>query len=182
MYEYTGQRLNFNGTIDMEINHLVYGIIPFTASPDDPEEHGRLLFADAQATALPYVAALPTFEQRKLDVNVLRDQAIAAGMPYNFPEGPGTVQLRNPADISNVLGISASAQVSILVEDDKPILFRSSEDITHTLTAIQALDMGLAVSAFMSGHYATAWSHKDAMKQLTGQALADYDITTGWSN
>jgi len=42
--------------------------------------------------------------------------------------------------------------------------------------------MGLAVSAFISAHYSTAWSHKDAMQTLSGQALADYDITTGWSN
>ena len=43
----------------MEINHPVYGPIPFTASPDDPEEHGRLLFAETQATASPYVAPPP---------------------------------------------------------------------------------------------------------------------------
>ena len=28
---------NAFGTIDLEVNHPIYGIIPFTASPDDPE-------------------------------------------------------------------------------------------------------------------------------------------------
>lgn len=33
--------------IDMEIEHPVYGWIPFTAQPDDPEQLGRDLFAAA---------------------------------------------------------------------------------------------------------------------------------------
>ncbi len=31
--------------IDLEINHPVFGWIPFTANPDDVEAHGRELFA-----------------------------------------------------------------------------------------------------------------------------------------
>ena len=58
MLAYTGPTFNSDGSIDMEIEHPVHGLIPFTASPDDPEEHGRLLFADAQATAAPYVAQI----------------------------------------------------------------------------------------------------------------------------
>jgi len=53
---YTKAAFNAAGTIDMEVEHPVFGTIPFTASPDDPEEHGRLLFADAKATATPYAA------------------------------------------------------------------------------------------------------------------------------
>jgi hypothetical protein len=33
------------GAIDCEINHPHYGWVPFTASPDDVEEHGRALYA-----------------------------------------------------------------------------------------------------------------------------------------
>jgi hypothetical protein len=62
------------------------------------------------------------------------------------------------------------------------ISFRDAENVTHDLSPSDVVSMGLAVSAFISGHYATAWGHKDAMSTLTGQALADYDITTGWSN
>jgi len=39
-------RYNGNGTIDCEIEHPVYGWIPFTASPDDQEELGRRLFSE----------------------------------------------------------------------------------------------------------------------------------------
>ena len=38
---------NQNGTIDLDIDHPIYGIIPFTASPDDPE--GAAIYAAALA-------------------------------------------------------------------------------------------------------------------------------------
>lgn len=38
-----------NTQIDLIVNHPVFGEIPFTASPDDVEEHGRDLFARAVA-------------------------------------------------------------------------------------------------------------------------------------
>lgn len=44
-----GVKYNQHGTINCEIEHPVYGWIPFTASPDDPEEHGRELYARAIA-------------------------------------------------------------------------------------------------------------------------------------
>ena len=66
---YKNPTFNADGTIDMEIEHPVHGPIPFTASPDDPEERGRLLFADAQASAAPYVSPLPALAQRKKDVD-----------------------------------------------------------------------------------------------------------------
>jgi hypothetical protein len=51
---------NAAGTIDMEMEHPTFGWIPFTASPDDSEQHGRELYAQALAGELgpvaPYVA------------------------------------------------------------------------------------------------------------------------------
>ena len=41
------------GTIDCEIEHPVFGWIPFTASPDDVEELGRLVFEEVRHTAKP---------------------------------------------------------------------------------------------------------------------------------
>jgi hypothetical protein len=46
---------NEDGTIDVEINHPVYGWIPFTASPDDPEPHGREIFEALKDSAAPHV-------------------------------------------------------------------------------------------------------------------------------
>ena len=46
-----------DGCIDCEINHSDYGWIPFTASPNDPEEHGRNIHAACLAGEHGTVAA-----------------------------------------------------------------------------------------------------------------------------
>ena len=43
-----------NGAIDCEIEHPQFGWIPFTASPDDVEEHGRAIFEQLKDSAAPY--------------------------------------------------------------------------------------------------------------------------------
>ena len=52
---------NALGTIDCEIEHPVYGWIPFTASPDDPEQHGKDIYAAiiAAGNIAPYVPPEP---------------------------------------------------------------------------------------------------------------------------
>lgn len=45
MMEVRNPRHNINGTIDCEINHPVFGWIPFTANQDDPEPLGREIHA-----------------------------------------------------------------------------------------------------------------------------------------
>lgn len=42
-------KYNADGTIDVEVNHPVYGWIPFTASPNDSESHGLLIYQAALA-------------------------------------------------------------------------------------------------------------------------------------
>jgi len=74
-----------NETIDCEIEHPVFGWIPFTANPNDPEEHGRAIFNAVKDIAEPYDPSLypePT-EQDLLEIErsemiVSRFQAKAA--------------------------------------------------------------------------------------------------------
>lgn len=42
--EIRSAKYNADGTIDCEIDHPDFGRIPFTASPDDVEPHGREIF------------------------------------------------------------------------------------------------------------------------------------------
>lgn len=56
-----------NTMIDIEVDHPVLGVITFTSSPDDVEEHGRDLFARAVAgdfgtvaDYVPPIAQAPT--------------------------------------------------------------------------------------------------------------------------
>lgn len=40
---------NADGTVNVEILHPAFGWLPFTASPNDTEPHGRELFERAEA-------------------------------------------------------------------------------------------------------------------------------------
>jgi len=54
--EYRNPIFTASGAIDCEINHPVYGWIPFTADPNDVEPIGAEVFNAAKAAAAPYVA------------------------------------------------------------------------------------------------------------------------------
>lgn len=46
--EIRNAKLLEDGRIDCEIDHPVYGWIPFTAAANDVEEHGRIIHAAAK--------------------------------------------------------------------------------------------------------------------------------------
>lgn len=53
--EYINPKFNADGSIDVDIEHPTHGAIPFTASKDDTEAHGRELFEALKPHAAPYV-------------------------------------------------------------------------------------------------------------------------------
>lgn len=55
----------YDGLIDCEINHPKYGWIPFTANPEDPEDHGRAIFQAALAMG---PAPVPQGQQTLIEV------------------------------------------------------------------------------------------------------------------
>ena len=60
MMDYRNAAYNAVGTIDLEYNHPVRGWEPFTANPNDVEQHGRDLYALAlQGDVAPYVEPDP---------------------------------------------------------------------------------------------------------------------------
>jgi hypothetical protein len=71
-----------NGSIDCEIEHPDYGWIPFTASPDDCEAHGRELFAHIKANdkveayVPPPPPPPPTTEQLDAEARAKRKQLL----------------------------------------------------------------------------------------------------------
>lgn len=75
-------RYNRNNTIDLDINHPVYGWIPFTASPDDVEQYGKDLYNQARTgkfgTIAPYVKLAVVIEypdtitMRQMRLNLLQ--------------------------------------------------------------------------------------------------------------
>lgn len=81
-----------SGAFDMEINHPKLGWIPFTATADDPEDHGRIIYAAiirgdfgeiAEADPAPAPAPRP-----KSEIEELRDlvEILAEAMPNKTPQ------------------------------------------------------------------------------------------------
>lgn len=119
-------------------------------------------------------------------VDTERDTRIAQGKPHTFPDGlSGTVQLRNERDTGNVNAVATSGTALVIAGDAQSrVVFRDAQDVTHPLSGEEAVAFGLAVMAWVSAHYATAWAHKDAIRRLAEgadlAALADYDLQSGW--
>lgn len=146
------------------------------------DEHAGDLRRAAEERARA-AARLERREALKKAVDAERDARIAVGMPYTFPDGEGTVQLRHERDITNVIGVGTSGLMLTSAGDTETTIgFRDQEDVTHPLTGAQAQALGQAVMAWISAHYAAAWAHKDALDRLAeaGDGLDAYDMGTGW--
>ena len=86
---YRDPKYNADNTIDCEIEHPDYGWIPFTASPDDVEVHGRELFAQiTQAGGIaPYEPPPPpTDEEFATAARAKRNQLLAASDWTQLPD------------------------------------------------------------------------------------------------
>jgi len=66
--DFRDAKYNAFGTIDCEVEHPLYGWIPFTADPKDIEPAGKEVFDAAKESAAPYVAP-------PVDPNALADAA-----------------------------------------------------------------------------------------------------------
>lgn len=81
-------------SIDCEIEHSVYGWIPFTASKDDSEQHGRELFErlvkDEFGPVAPYVP--PEMPDPALVIREQRGQLLLASDWTQLPDVPQTTK------------------------------------------------------------------------------------------
>ena len=86
-YELRNPRFSLadHSIIDCEYNHPDYGWIPFTASPNDPVEHGRTIYQLALAMGpADYVAPALTQDDYKNAVQALVDNTAIA---RNYTDG-----------------------------------------------------------------------------------------------
>jgi len=77
--KYRNPTYNASDTIDCEIDHPEYGWIPFTAEPNDVEEHGRAIYAQIKADGniAPYVPHVPKDEELAATIRAERDRLLA---------------------------------------------------------------------------------------------------------
>jgi hypothetical protein len=102
---------------------------------------------------------------KRAEIDQARDQAFAAGLPYEIAGEPDVVQTR-PQDQINLLGLSAKAQRLIAEGVTDPVMpFRGQSNITRLLTPGQMDAMTLAALAHIEGIYGRSWARKDAIDQ-----------------
>jgi len=109
--------------------------------------------------------------RKRAEIDQARDQAFAAGLPYEIAGEPDVVQTR-PQDQINLLGLSAKAQRLIAAGDSEATLtFRGLSNVNRELTAEEMDTLTLAALAHIEGIYQRSWDRKDAIDQ----ALAEED-------
>jgi hypothetical protein len=98
LMNYRLAKFNGVGGIDCEIEHPVYGWIPYTATEDDPEESGRALYATMLAgTVAAYVPPVETLDQRAAAVRAQRDALLRASDWTQLPDVPESIRAPHTA-------------------------------------------------------------------------------------
>ena len=85
---YRSAQYNAFGTIDCEIDHPVYGWIPFTADPNDVEPIGAEVFNAAKTTAAAYVEPPVDLDSLAASIRTQRNQLLTASDWTQVPDAP----------------------------------------------------------------------------------------------
>lgn len=109
-----------------------------------------------------------------------REARQVKGKKYAFPDGQlGTIQTRDDRDLVNINGrVTAALVLQAQAVADPVLSFRDEENVTHVMTPVQMVAMGMAASAFVSETYTAKWAHDTAIAAWDG--AQPYDISSGW--
>lgn len=133
-------------------------------------------------------------ENRCKEVAKIRDEILAIGVPYMFPNDvPGHIQIRDEKDRTNVMINGMVGLVYVINEQSTaPMRFRDQENRVHNMTAQQMMEMSMYAASYGQHVYDTSWTHKDHIRnyesientleeiQNAYNYILNYDITTGW--
>lgn len=92
-YNYRNPIYNQNDTIDCEIEHPDYGWIPFTASPDDVETTGKILFDKIKSKGKIAAYVPPPIEVFESEVRFKRDSLLKETDWTQLPDVPEETKL-----------------------------------------------------------------------------------------
>lgn len=102
-------------------------------------------------------------QERSGEMDAARDDAFAAGLPYDIAGEPDVVQTR-PQDQINLLGLSAKAQLLMAGGVTEAVMpFRGLSNTTHMLTPHAMSELALAALAHIESIYQQSWQLKDAV-------------------
>ncbi len=161
--EFRNPAHNANGGIDCEINHPSFGWIPFTASPDDPSEAGREIYAAAlAANPAPQPAIIPTRDM----VNNERNRRMRGTFTFNgtlFNCDADSLQRITGAGTLAGFAMGAGAQAGDLFwhGGESPFAWIAADNSIVTMDAQTAFAFGQAAARNETLHIFAAKALKD---------------------
>lgn len=157
---------------------------------DVPWGIGESLLADVPALTNELAALRApavTLESAKTDkrmaINLLRDEKIFAGLSYLFPDGlTGIVDMSEQSDFDNLQALTTLAQVLHADGETAAVItFVDAEDQMHSMTPSQMIELGVAVTQRVAAIYAASWPIKASVKAAATIAEVEaIDIAVGW--
>lgn len=111
-----------------------------------------------------------------------REEKEREGIPYQFPDKPGTIQTGSDIDFRNLNSLMSIAILQNSMGETRPIFsFRDQENQDHNLTPLQMIQMCVYATQYISGLYQKSWAKKTEISNInTVKGLIDYNINTGW--
>lgn len=156
---------NDHSMINLEINHPTYGWIPFTASPDDVEAHGKQLFARAQSGEFgtvedPLPPSLETVKTQKLtQIEQDKLQQMASNVTVH-----GRPWQTDFTSVSNLTQEIMTVQAGVLLSP----FWRDANNESMLLTSVQQLiDIASAIKTQKLQAYSVSWDRKAAVEAAT---------------
>jgi len=119
--------------------------------------------------------------QARTTVNNKRVGILVQNVLAPFPGGDAPVQVRDDRDIQNINGVATAALAAVLASSGTTFKFRDANDVTHTLTAAEAITMASTVLSKLTAVYDHSWTLKDDIENAADlTALRAIDLETGW--
>jgi hypothetical protein len=128
---------------------------------------------------------VPTLEnvllQKINEVNIIREKKIAAGIPYQFPDGVGTIQTRDLTDVRNIqTNVTTAIILQASGETGAVMVFRDMENDLHQMTPAQMATMGVYIAQQGQVIYTRSWQLKATLETMTLAQLQAFDVEANW--
>ncbi|MNM46285.1 hypothetical protein D3C81_572220 [compost metagenome] len=161
-----------HGSIDVELEHVALGWIPFTASPDDTDIEGQAIFEGLErgdfGTVEPYVAPVLTVEAQRARIAARRYQAEVTGIQV------GETMVDTGRDSQALI---TGAALQSLIDPSYSLRWKTATGVFIELDAQQVIGMATLVRA----HVQACFEREAALlAELDAGTLTDNMLEEGW--
>ena len=121
-------------------------------------------------------------EKRCDEVDELLQTKLYSDIPMMFPDGEKVIQFRNEKDRANLSNVGAAALALIIGGNPSYLMeWRTLDNITQMVPAIQMLQISNGVLAAKQTIVSAAWNHKDTLRTMTiMNDVVTYNIEANW--